>query len=335
MEVRGMTGLARSQSRRGVLTAAAFLVAALSITPAPTAAAGYRIVGTTGQVADIARNVAGPRAEVGQLLAGGVDPHLYKLTRSDVAILAGADVIFYNGLLLEGKMTDALVRVASTGRPVVAVTLGIPEELLLEPEEFEGAYDPHVWFDLGTWAYAVDEVARTLSAYDPEGAADYAANAEAYKAEILELDAYTRAVLATIPEDVRVLVTAHDAFNYFGRAYDFEVRGIQGLSTESQAGLREIEEIVGLLVEREIPAVFTEASVSDRNVRALIEGARAQGHDVILGGQLFSDTPGAEGTWEGTYLGMLDHNATTIALALGGEAPPDGARGLLGRVESN
>jgi manganese/zinc/iron transport system substrate-binding protein len=329
-----MSGWRAGPSRRALMMAMTVLAAALVAAP-PAGAAGYRIVGTTGQVADIARNVAGERAEVRQLLAGGVDPHLYKLTRSDVALLASADVVFYNGLLLEGKMTDALVRVASTGKPVVAVTLGIPEELLLEPEEFEGAYDPHVWFDPTTWAYAVDEVARTLSGYDPEGAADYAANAEAYKAELLELDAYTREVLGTVPEEARVLVTAHDAFNYFGRAYDFEVRGIQGLSTESQAGLREIEEIVSLLVERGIPAVFTEASVSDRNVRALIEGARAQGHDVILGGQLFSDTPGAEGTWEGTYLGMLDHNATTIALALGGEAPPEGVRGRLGRVESN
>lgn len=326
-------------SRRGMLGAAlAALLVAGSVTGGPSAAQAepsYRIVATIGQVADIARAVAGARAEVVQLLGGGVDPHLYKLTRSDVAKLAGADVVFYNGLLLEGKMTDALVRVASTGRPVVPVARGAPEEMLLEPAEFEGQYDPHVWFDPEAWVFAVDEVERALAAYDPAGAEAYAEAAAAYKADIMEAHRYAERVLGTVPETARVLVTAHDAFNYFARAYEFEVRGIQGLSTESQAGLREIEAIVDLLVERDVSAVFTEASVADRNVKALIEGAQARGHDVRLGGQLFSDTPGAEGTYEGTYIGMLDHNATTIALALGGEAPAKGMQGRLSMVETN
>lgn len=295
---------------------------------------GYRIVATIGQVADSAREVAGERAEVVQLLGGGVDPHLYKITRSDMATLASADVVFYSGLLLEGKMTDALIRIANAGKPVVPVTQGIPEELLLEPEEFEGQYDPHVWFDPEAWVHTVDEVARTLADYDPEGAEAYAANAEAYKARIREAHEYAKEVLQSVPDETRILVTAHDAFNYFARAYGFEVRGIQGLSTESQAGLREIEAIVNLLVERRVPAVFTEASVADRNVKALIEGAQAQGHDVLLGGQLFSDTPGAEGTYEGTYVGMLDHNASVIATALGGEAPERGMQGKLRFGES-
>lgn len=315
--------------------AAALAAALLAAAPeAARAEARYRIVATTGQVADIAREVAGDRAEVVQLLGGGVDPHLYKLTRSDVAALMGADVIFYSGLLLEGKMTDALVRVANAGKPVVPVTQGIPEELLLEPKEFQGQYDPHVWFDPTAWVHTVDEAARALSEYDPEGAEAYAANAEAYKNEIMAAHAYAEGVLATVPEASRILVTAHDAFNYFARAYGFEVRGIQGLSTESQAGLREIEAIVDLLVERGVPAVFTEASVADRNVRALIEGARARGHDVRLGGQLFSDTPGAPGTYEGTYIGMLDHNATVIAEALGGDAPEGGMQGRLRLAEA-
>ena len=316
--------------------AAALAAALLAAAPeAARAEARYRIVATTGQVADIAREVAGDRAEVVQLLGGGVDPHLYKLTRSDVAALMGADVIFYSGLLLEGKMTDALVRVANAGKPVVPVTQGIPEELLLEPKEFQGQYDPHVWFDPTAWVHTVDEAARALSEYDPEGAEAYTANAAAYKDEIMAAHAYAEEVLATVPETSRILVTAHDAFNYFARAYGFEVRGIQGLSTESQAGLREIEAIVDLLVERDVPAVFTEASVADRNVRALIEGARARGHDVRLGGQLFSDTPGAPGTYEGTYIGMLDHNATLIAEALGGDAPEGGMQGRLRVAEAN
>lgn len=329
-------GAARRLTRRGAIGAAMVAALAAALPPAHGRAAepGYRIVATIGQVADAARAVAGERAEIVQLLGGGVDPHLYKLTRSDVARLASADVVLYSGLLLEGKMTDALVRVANAGRPVVPVTQGIPEELLLEPEAFQGQYDPHVWFDPGAWAYTVDEVARVLAEHDVEGARTYAANAEAYKNEILAAHAYAREVLGTVPEEARVLVTAHDAFNYFARAYGFEVRGIQGLSTESQAGLREIEEIVELLVERELPAVFSEASVADRNVRALIEGARARAHEVRLGGQLFSDTPGAEGTYEGTYIGMLDHNVTTIARALGGSAPADGMRGRLTLVEA-
>ncbi len=316
--------------------AAALAAALLAAAPeAARAETRYRIVATTGQVADIAREVAGDRAEVVQLLGGGVDPHLYKLTRSDVAALMGADVIFYSGLLLEGKMTDALVRVANAGKPVVPLTQGIPEELLLEPKEFQGQYDPHVWFDPTAWVHTVDEAARALSEYDPEGAEAYRANAEAYKDEIMAAHAYAEGVLATVPETTRILVTAHDAFNYFARAYGFEVRGIQGLSTESQAGLREVEAIVDLLVERGVPAVFTEASVADRNVRALIEGARARGHDVRLGGQLFSDTPGAPGTYEGTYIGMLDHNATLIAEALGGDATEGGMQGRLRVAEAN
>jgi manganese/zinc/iron transport system substrate-binding protein len=288
-----------------------------------------KVVATTGHVADLVRNVAGDRAKVEQLMGEGVDPHVYKLTRSDVVRLTGADVVFYNGLLLEGKMTDALIRVATSGKPVHAVTELIPEDHLLSPPEFEGAHDPHVWMDAAAWAKAVEVVRDRLSAFDPAGAETYARNAAAYGARLGELDAYARRVLSSIPEARRVLVTAHDAFNYLGRAYGLEVRGIQGISTESEAGLKEIEALVDLLVSRRIPAVFVETSVSDRNVRALVEGARARGHDVAVGGSLYSDALGAPGTYEGTYLGMVDHNVTTIARALGGEAPAKGLGGQL------
>ena len=303
---------------------------------APRAAAepAYGIVATTGQVADLARNIAGERAEVVGLLGEGVDPHLYKLTRSDIAKLMGADLVLYNGLLLEGKMTDALVRVASAGKPVYAVADALDEDDLLEPPEFQGQYDPHVWMDAGLWAEAALGLRDRLAEHDPEGAATYAANAEAYLAELEELDGYVRRALASVPEESRVMVTAHDAFNYFGRAYGLDVRGIQGISTESQAGVREIEALVGLLVERGVPAVFAETSVSDRNLKALMEGAAARGHEVVLGGKLFSDAMGAPGTYEGTYVGMLDHNATTVALALGGEAPAKGLHGNLSGVET-
>jgi manganese/zinc/iron transport system substrate-binding protein len=289
----------------------------------------YKAVATTGQVADLVRNIAGDRARVTALLGEGVDPHTYKLTRSDVAQIMGADIVFYNGLLLEGKMTDALVRVATAGKPVHAVTELLDEAYLLEPPGFQGHYDPHVWMDVGAWTKAAEVVRDRLIAFDAEGADSFRANAEAHLARLAELDAYARRALATIPDGARVLVTAHDAFNYLGRAYALEVRGIQGISTESEAGLREIEELVDLLVTRRIAAVFVETSVSDRNVRALVEGAAARGHSVRIGGALFSDAMGAPDTYEGTYVGMIDHNVTTIARALGGNPPAGGLNGRL------
>ncbi len=287
------------------------------------------VVATTGMIADTARNVAGERAEVRGLMGPGVDPHLYKPTRSDIARLMRADLVLYNGLLLEGKMTDALIRAARAGRRVYAVTEELDESTLLEPEEFDGAYDPHVWMDPALWARAVEVIRDALIEADPDGASVYRANAAAYLEELNELDAYATRTLASVPAGRRALVTAHDAFNYLGARSGFDVVGIQGISTESEAGVRDIERLVDLLVEREIPAVFIETTVSDRNVRALIEGAAAQGHRVTIGGSLFSDAMGAPGRYEGTYIGMIDHNVTTITRALGGEAPARGMRGRL------
>ena len=287
------------------------------------------IAATTGMVADVARAVAGDRAEVVGLMGPGVDPHLYKPTRSDVERLMDADVIFYNGLLLEGKMTDTLVRAATSGKPVHAVTELLDDSYLLEPEEFEGHHDPHVWMDPEAWAKTLGVVRDALAAADPSGEADYAANAASQDARIAELDDYARRVLGSVPEESRVLVTAHDAFNYFGKRYGFEVVGIQGISTESEAGVRDIEQLVDLLVDRNIGAVFVESTVSQRNIDALIAGAGARGHTVTIGGELFSDAMGDAGTYEGTYIGMIDHNVTTIARALGGEAP---ARGMNGKL---
>jgi manganese/zinc/iron transport system substrate-binding protein len=284
-------------------------------------------------IGDIVRNVARERAEVTQLMGPGVDPHLYKSTRSDIASMLRADIVFYNGLLLEGKMTDALVRVATSGKPVHAVTELIDEEFLLEPAAFAGHYDPHVWMDPLAWGKAVDAVQGKLAELDPDHADAYRANAAAYLEELERLDAYAQEVLTSVPPERRILVTAHDAFNYFGRRYGFEVEGIQGLSTESEAGLKRVEELVDVLVEREIPAVFVESTIPERSVRALVSGAGAAGHEVQVGGQLFSDAMGAPGTYEGTYVGMIDHNVTTIAQALGGETPPRGLNGELAQVQ--
>lgn len=287
------------------------------------------ITATTGMVADVARAVAGDRAEVVGLMGPGVDPHLYKPTRSDVQRLMDADVIFYNGLLLEGKMTDTLVRAATSGKPVHAVTELLDDSYLLEPEEFEGHHDPHVWMDPGTWIQTIGVVTDALIGLDPDHTETYQSNAGQYHEDLFALDAYALRVLFTVPESSRVLVTAHDAFNYFGKRYGFEVVGIQGISTESEAGVRDIEQLVELLVDRNIGAVFVESTVSQRNIDALIAGANARGHTVTIGGELFSDAMGDAGTYEGTYIGMIDHNVTTIARALGGEAP---ARGMNGKL---
>lgn len=294
----------------------------------------YTITTTVGMVRDVVRHVAGDKAVVQGIIGEGVDPHLYKPTRSDVQQLQRADIIFYSGLLLEGRLADTLERIASPERPAHAVTAGIDESTLLAPPGFEGHYDPHVWMDVRAWMQAVDSVAETLAGFDPPNAEHYRGNAKRYLEELERLDRYAKEVTSTIPEKSRVLVTAHDAFNYFGRAYGLEVVGIQGISTDSEAGLEDINRLVDLLVERDIRAVFVETSVADKNVRALVEGASARGHDVAIGGTLFSDAMGEAGTYEGTYVGMIDHNVTTITRGLGGTAPPRGMQGKLKGTET-
>lgn len=313
---------------KSVWTVLVAMVASLT-SPAAGADQPMTIVATTGMVADIAASVAGDRAEVQTLMGPGVDPHLYKPTRADVRRLMDADVIFYNGLLLEGQLTDALIRAATSGKKVFAVTEMLSDGDLLEPEELEGKYDPHVWMDVRAWAKTAAVVRDTLADIDPDGASTYDENAARLVAELTELDAYAERVLGSVPASQRVLVTAHDAFNYLAERYGFEVVGIQGISTESEAGVRDIERLVNLLVERSVGAVFVESTVSDRNVKALIAGAKARGHTVVIGGELFSDAMGDAGTYTGTYVGMIDHNVTTIARALGGETPDGGLHGKL------
>jgi manganese/zinc/iron transport system substrate-binding protein len=285
-------------------------------------------VGTTvGMVADIVREVAGSQAVVTNIIGAGVDPHVYNPTRGDVAVLMKSDIIFYSGLLLEGQMTEILAKVGSK-KPVHAVTELLQKEYLMH-DDTTNHDDPHVWMDVKGWSKAVEVVAKALADFDPPNAAQYGKHAESYLVRLKELDEYARAAIASIPEDRRILVTAHDAFNYLSRAYGIEVLGIQGISTESEAGLKDINRIVDILVTRNVPAVFVETSVSDKNVKALIEGAAARGHRVTIGGELFSDAMGKSGTYEGTYLGMIDHNVTAISRALGGNAPVRGMSGKL------
>jgi len=283
---------------------------------------------TVGMVADLVRNVGGPHVEVTQLLGPGVDPHLYKATRDDVRTLSSGDIVFYSGLMLEGKMSDTLVKLAHN-RPVIPVTEQIDPTQLLEPEDFQGHYDPHVWMDIAAWSQCVDAVSAALAKLDPAHAADYQANAVKYQRELARLHEYGRKAIGSIPKGRRVLITSHDAFNYFGRAYGLEVQGVQGISTESEAGLQRVNALVDLIVEKKVPAVFIESSVPRKNIDALVEGAGAKGHQIVIGGELFSDAMGEAGTYEGTYLGMLDHNITLVARALGGEAPAKGLNGKL------
>lgn len=297
--------------------------------------ARYRIVCTVGMVADIVTQVVGDRGEVTALMGAGVDPHLYKPTRNDIAALQSADIVFYSGLLLEGRMTDTLVRIASGGKHVFAVTERIDERYLLESPGKPGHHDPHVWMDVSAWSRCVEAIAAAMGTVDPGNAAEYQQRAEAYRAQLADLDAYIRRIIGSIPERQRALITAHDAFHYFGRAYDIRVLGVQGISTESEPGLEDVNQLVNFIVENGVQAVFVETSVSDKNVRALVEGAAARGHDVRIGGMLFSDAMGAGGTYEGTYIGMLDHNATTIARALGGDAPQRGVSGALAEPEGS
>jgi manganese/zinc/iron transport system substrate-binding protein len=213
------------------------------------------------------------------------------------------------------------------------VTELIDEKFLLEPEDFGGHYDPHVWMDPSAWAKAVEAVGKSLAEFDPKHAALYKKNAADYAAKCEELSAYGKRVLATVPEGSRVLVSSHDAFNYFGRAFNLKVMGVQGISTESEAGLQQINGLVDFIVKNNVKAVFVESSVSPKNIEALVGGVKARGQDLKIGGELFSDAMGAEGTYEGTYLGMLDHNITLVARALGGEAPVKGHGGKLTHVK--
>lgn len=317
-------------TRRWWLTGSAVAVFAGALLSADAALAQDRlsVVTTIAQIGDLTAAIAGDAADVTILMGEGVDPHSYQQTRSDIVLLNRADVVIYNGLFLEAQMEDLLQQLASR-KPVLAYAEALPTDRLLPSMDYEGRADPHAWMNAALWAEGIDDVVTLLSLADPANAEVFAANGEAYRAELAAIAGYAEATLATVPAEARVVISAHDAFNYFGDAFGFEVLGIQGLSTESEAGLQRIEAMVDLLVDRGIGAVFVETSVADRNVRALIEGAAARGHDVVIGGALFSDAMGDAGTYEGTYVGMLDHNVTTITRALGGNAPAGGFLGLL------
>lgn len=275
------------------------------------------VTATTSMVADLVRVVGGDRVQVSGLMGPGVDPHLFKASEGDVAKMAGADVIFYNGLHLEGKMTEVFEQMSSRSIPTIAVAEGgIEEEDLLDSEAFTGNYDPHVWFDVALWQKAARYVADELAAIDPTHADTYAQNADAYVAELEELKAYIEEQVRRVPEAQRVLVTSHDAFGYFGAAYGFEVLGLQGISTATEAGTADVQQLAETVAERRIPALFIESSVSPRGIQAVREAVRARGYEVQIGGTLYGDALGNPGTPEESYIGTVRHNVDTIVGAL-------------------
>lgn len=274
-----------------------------------------QVVTTIAQIGEPISVIGGDRVKVTSLMGPGVDPHLYNASQGDISKLQNADVVFYNGLNLEGNMTDIFTEIGKT-RPVLAIAETIPSNQLLNDEE--GAVDPHIWFDIHLWKQALAAAVDTLKEASPEDAEYFENNKKSYFAKLDELIEEAKK-LSTIPENKRVLVTAHDAFGYFGRMHGIEVVGLQGLSTADEIGLSDIQETIDLLVERQVPAVFIESTIPEDTIRSVIEGAARRGLDVELGGELFSDAMGEAGTEEGTYIGMYRHNVDTIYHALNGE----------------
>ncbi|MSR69429.1 MAG: manganese transporter [Phycisphaerales bacterium] len=305
---------------RAWVTAALALLILIAQLGWQQSAAKLQIVATTGMIGDMVQRIVGDRADVTTLMGEGVDPHLYKVTVSDVRALADADVVIANGLMLEGRMGDVFAKLRRRGRLVIEAGASLTQTQLLHSDGSHGHPDPHIWMDPTIWSQCAAHVADELSVRDPANASLYRANVAALGREWIDADRAIAQAIASVEPKRRVLVTAHDAFAYFGRRYGVEVTGIQGISTESESGLDDIRRLIDLLVTRNVPAVFVETSVSDKNVLALVEGARARDHTIIIGGSLYSDAMGEAGTPQGTYTGMIKKNAHTIVAALGGDA---------------
>ena len=272
---------------------------------------GIKVLSTTGMIHDIVLNVAGDRIQSNVLMGAGVDPHLYTASQGDIGLMNEADLILYNGLRLEAKLSDLLKKMGANKR-TVAVSQSIPEELLEGSDDYEDAFDPHIWMDVSLWTYAVKEVTNALIELDPKNKGFYIENATRYIELLDELDSWVRESISEIPYSRRYLITAHDAFKYFGRAYGLEVRGIQGISTLAEASTQDIRKVTTLVVENQIPSIFIESSVPIRHVQALQDAVQAKGFDVQIGESLYTDALGDLGTKEGTYVGMLQHNVKSI-----------------------
>jgi manganese/zinc/iron transport system substrate-binding protein len=286
--------------------------------PPATAPETLQVVATTTVVADLVRQIGADDLSLESLMGPGVDPHLYKPSAGDVRRMASARVVFFNGLHLEGKMGDVLAEMGSRGVRTVAVADCVPETSLIVSRGFAGVHDPHIWFDVGLWREAATCVRDALVEVDPAHADRYASRAETYLAELSELDSWVRGRIAEIPGERRVLVTAHDAFSYFGRAYGVEVRGLMGISTAAEAATADVQELARVIAVRRVPAIFVETSVSPRSIEALRQAVAARGFDVAIGGSLYSDALGNPDGPAATYAGTVRHNVNTIVDALAG-----------------
>ena len=273
------------------------------------------IVCTTGMIWDAVKNIAKDRAKTEAIMGPGVDPHLYKATRNDLTMLREADIVFYNGLHLEGKMGEVMEKLGRQ-KAVIAVSEKIDKSRLHQLTGSSDAIDPHIWFDVNPWSEAVKHIRDKLMELDKKNKDFYSKNAEEYLKQLAELHEEVKKDIASIPSEIRVLITAHDAFGYFGKAYDIEVRGLQGISTVSEFGLKDISDLTNFIVSRKIKAVFVETSIPRKSLEAVVEGCQEKGHQVKIGGTLYSDAMGADDTPEGTYVGMVRANVRTITDAL-------------------
>lgn len=275
-----------------------------------------QVVTTTTMLTDLVKNIGGDSIQVNGLMGAGVDPHLYKASEGDVSKLYNADVIFYNGLHLEGKLVEVFEQMESTSKTQVALAEVIDKSTLIGSEYFASNYDPHVWFDISYFKQFAEKTADVLAEADPKNADFFRQNKETYIDKLDALEAEVKATIATLPKEKRILVTAHDAFNYFGKAYDFEVVGLQGLSTATEAGVQDVQRLSDFIIENKVKAIFVESSVPRRTIEALQASVRSKGAEVVIGGSLYSDALGNAGTPEGTYLGMFRHNVNTIVSSL-------------------
>ena len=274
-----------------------------------------KIVATTSMITDIVQNIGGDFVELQGLMGAGVDPHLYKASEGDVAKLYNADIIFYNGLHLEGKLVEVFEKMEQT-KTTIALGESLPKDQLIGSEYFASNYDPHVWFNIQFFKQFAMTVTEQLSKKDPENSVNYIANEKIYLAKLDALEAEVTATIATLPEEKRILVTAHDAFNYFGKSYGFNVVGLQGLSTATEAGVQDVQRLSDFIIENKVNAIFVESSVPRRTIEALQAAVLSKKHEVIIGGSLYSDALGSTGTEEGTYVGMFKSNVNTIVNAL-------------------
>ena len=275
-----------------------------------------QIVTTTTMITDLVKQIGGDYVEVKGLMGAGVDPHLFKASEGDVSKLFNADVVIYNGLHLEGKLEDVFEKMRHQSKKIIAVSDVIDRSELIGSEYFASNYDPHIWFDLNHWEKITSFVSAQLSAIDTANAASFQSNSIDYLKRLKTLKIAVETALSNLPKEKRILVTAHDAFNYFGQAFDFKVVGLQGLSTATEAGVQDVQKMASFIIENKIKAIFVESSVPKRTVEALQASVQSKGHEVVIGGTLFSDALGSDGTIEGTYTGMYIYNVNTIVNAL-------------------